>query len=177
MCRGRPAAPRATSVIFQPGGGFKVMGLRHLGRELALKALYQIDIRGGASREDLVLLFDGFRADDRARKFAVVLVEGVERERPALDKHLAGALEHWTIGRLSRVDHNILRIGLYELLWMNEIPARVTIDEAIELAKAYGDQDSGRFVNGVLDELAGRLELKQKGEERGVGERGFDKEN
>jgi N utilization substance protein B len=164
-------------VIIQTGGGFKVMGLRHLGRELALKALYQIDIRGGASREDLVLLFDGFHADDRARKFAVELVEGVERERTALDKHLAGALEHWTIGRLSRVDHNILRIGLYELLWMNEIPARVTIDEAIELAKAYGDQDSGRFVNGVLDELAGRLELKQKGEERGVGERGFDKEN
>ena len=153
------------------------MGLRHLGRELALKALYQIDIRGGASREDLALLFEGFNADDRARKFAVELVEGVEREQGALDQHLTGALEHWTIGRLSRVDHNILRIGLYELLWMKEIPARVTIDEGIELAKAYGDQDSGRFVNGVLDELAGRLELKQKGEERGVGERGFDKES
>ncbi|HVB79670.1 MAG TPA: transcription antitermination factor NusB [Candidatus Binataceae bacterium] len=151
------------------------MGLRHLGRELALKALYQIDLRGGASREDLALLFDGFQADDRARKFAVELVAGVEREQVALDTHLAGALEHWTIGRLSRVDHNILRIGLYELLWMKEIPARVTIDEGIELAKAYGDQDSGRFVNGVLDELAGRLGLKQKGEERGVGERGFDK--
>jgi N utilization substance protein B len=146
------------------------MGLRHLGRELALKALYQIDIRGGASRE-------GFNADDRARKFAVELVEGVEREQGALDQHLTGALEHWTIGRLSRVDHNILRIGLYELLWMKEIPARVTIDEGIELAKAYGDQDSGRFVNGVLDELAGRLGLKQKGEERDVGERGFDKEH
>jgi len=153
------------------------MGLRHLGRELALKALYQIDIRGGSSREELALLFDGFQADDRARKFAVELVEGVERERTALDRQVADALEHWTIGRLSRVDHNILRIGLYELLWMNEIPARVTIDEGIELAKAYGDQNSGRFVNGVLDELAGRLGLKQKGEERGVGERGFDKEH
>ena len=95
------------------------------------------------------------------------------RERAVLDKHLAGALENWTIGRLSRVDHNILRIGLFELLGMIEIPARVTMDEAIELAKAYGDQDSGRFVNGVLDELAGRLGLKQKGEERG--ERDLDK--
>jgi transcription termination factor NusB len=57
------------------------MGLRHLGRELALKALYQIDLRGGSSREELALLFDGFNADDRARKFAVALVEGVERER------------------------------------------------------------------------------------------------
>ena len=100
------------------------MGLRHLGRELALKALYQIDIRGGSSREELALLFESFHADDRARKFAVELVEGVERERAALDQHVAGALEHWTIGRLSRVDHNILRIGLYELLWMSEIPAR-----------------------------------------------------
>jgi N utilization substance protein B len=149
------------------------MGLRHLGRELALKALYQIDIRGGTSREELATMFESFHADDRARKFAVELVEGVERERATLDQHVAGALEHWTIGRLSRVDHNILRIGLYELIWMSEIPARVTMDEAIELAKAYGDQDSGRFVNGVLDELAERLELKQKGDERG--ERGFDK--
>ena len=57
------------------------MGLRHLGRELALKALYQIDIRGGSSREELALLFESFQADDRARKFAVELVEGVERER------------------------------------------------------------------------------------------------
>ncbi len=142
------------------------MGLRHLGRELALKALYQIDIRGGASREDLALLFDGFQADDRARKFAVELIEGVEREQTALDKHLAGALEHWSIGRLSRVDHNILRLGLYELLWMNEIPARVTIDEAIELAKTYGDEGSGRFVNSVLDHIAETHKLKGKGEDR-----------
>ena len=149
------------------------MGVRHLGRELALKALYQIDIRGGCSREDLALLFDAFNADDRARKFAVELLEGVQRERAMLDREVAGALEHWSIGRLSRVDHNILRIALYELLWIEGIPARVTIDEAIELAKAYGDQDSGRFVNGVLDELAGRLGLKQKGEERG--ERALDK--
>jgi transcription antitermination protein NusB len=143
------------------------MGLRHLGRELALKALYQIDIRGGISREDLALLFESFHADERARKFALELIEGVERERVALDKHLAGALEHWRVGRLSRVDHNILRVGLYELLWMDEIPARVTLDEAIELAKRYGDRESGRFVNGVLDELAGTLGLKQKGEDRG----------
>ncbi|HZO82932.1 MAG TPA: transcription antitermination factor NusB [Candidatus Binataceae bacterium] len=145
------------------------MGLRHLGRELALKALYQIDIRGGASREDLLLLFESFEADERARKFAAQLVEGVEREHAALDRHLADVLEHWSIGRLSRVDHNILRIALYELLWMGDIPARVTMDEAIELAKRYGDQESGRFVNGVLDELAERLHLRHKGEERDVG--------
>jgi N utilization substance protein B len=141
------------------------MGLRHLGRELALKALYRIDICGGASTDDLAVLFDSFEAEDSARKFAVTLMEGVRREQVALDKLLADALEHWSVKRLSRVDHNIMRIALYELLRMEDIPARVTIDEAIELAKCYGDIQSGRFVNGVLDEIAGKLGLKNKGDE------------
>jgi len=140
------------------------MGIRHQGRELALKALYRIDICGGASNEDLAVFFDNFPAEPSARRFAVKLVGGAAGEIPALDKIIAEALEHWSIGRLSRVDHNILRLALFELLRMEEIPARVTIDEAIELAKCYGDQNSGRFVNGVLDEIAGRLNLKQKGE-------------
>jgi N utilization substance protein B len=141
------------------------MGLRHEGRELALKALYQMDIRGEVSNEDLSLFFEAFPAEERVRTFALRLVDGVQRECTALDKLLAGALEHWSIKRLSRVDHNILRLALFELMRIEDIPARVTIDEAIELAKAYGDNESGRFVNGVLDELAARLKLKGKGEE------------
>jgi N utilization substance protein B len=144
------------------------MGIRHQGREIALKALYRIDICGDASNDDLVLFFENFPADDGARRFATKLVEGVRAEIPDLDKLLAGVLEHWSIRRLSRVDHNILRMALFELMRMNDIPARVTIDEAIELAKCYGDQDSGRFVNGVLDQIAGRLNLRHKGEETGV---------
>ena len=130
-----------------------------------MKALYRIDICGGASNDDLTALFESFPAEENARRFAVHLVEGVRREQPVLDKHLADALEHWSVKRLSRVDHNVMRIALYELLKMDDIPTRVTIDEAIELAKCYGDVESGRFVNGVLDEVAGRLGLKQKGEE------------
>jgi len=141
------------------------MGLRHVGRELALKALYQMDIRGGASSEDLALFFDAFPADDRARRFALRLVEGVRHEQTTIDECLSDALEHWSIGRLSRVDHNILRLAVYELLRMDDIPARVTIDEAIELAKMYGDQESGRFVNGVLDHVAGQRKLRDKGED------------
>ena len=141
------------------------MGLRHLGREIALKALYRIDICGGASNDDLAIFFESFPAEESARKFAMQLLEGVRREQPKLDKHLADALEHWSVKRLSRVDHNIMRIALYELLEMKDIPARVTFDEAIELAKCYGDIESGRFVNGVLDEVAGRLGLKHKGDE------------
>jgi transcription antitermination protein NusB len=141
------------------------MGIRHQGRELALKALYRIDICGGASNEDLAQFFENFPADDRARRFATTLVQGVHAEVAELDKLLAGALEHWSIRRLSRVDHNILRMALFELMRMEDVPARVTIDEAIELAKCYGDQDSGRFVNGVLDQLAGQLNLRQKGDD------------
>ena len=141
------------------------MGLRRTGRELALKALYQIDIRGEVSNEDLALFFQSF-ADEHTDTFALRLVDGVWRERALIDGTLAESLENWSIGRLSRIDHNILRIAIYELLRMHDIPARVTIDEAIELAKAYGDQNSGRFVNGVLDQVADRLKLKDKGEER-----------
>lgn len=147
------------------------MGLRHTGRELALKALYQIDIRGGASNEDLGLFFDTFPEDDRSRRFALKLVDGVRRDEQEIDRNLAGALEHWSVGRLSRIDHNILRLAIYELMRMNDIPARVTIDEAIELAKAYGDQESGRFVNGVLDQVASQLNLKEKGEDEHSGKR------
>jgi transcription antitermination protein NusB len=141
------------------------MGLRHTGRELALKALYQIDTRGEVSNADLALFFESF-APERTDAFALRLVDGAWRERELIDRILADALENWSIGRLSRVDHNILRIAVFELLRIDDIPARVTIDEAIELAKTYGDQDSSRFVNGVLDQVAGRLKLKDKGEER-----------
>ena len=142
------------------------MGLRHLGRELALQALYQIDLSGDPAHEHPAALSAHFPADERARAFAIELVEGVCRERPMLDKHLAEVIENWSIERLSRVDHNVLRIALYELLQQPAIPARVTMDEAIELAKRFGDRDSGRFVNGVLDRLAERLGVKSKGEER-----------
>jgi N utilization substance protein B len=70
------------------------------------------------------------------------------------------------VKRLSRIDHNILRIAVFEMLHMGDIPTRVTIDEAIELAKTYGDEGSGRFVNGVLDHIAEVHKLKGKGEDR-----------
>ena len=142
----------------------ELKGLRHTGRELALKALYQIDIRGEVSNPDLALFFESF-AGERRDAFALRLVDGAWRERKLIDGIVADVLEHWSLARLSRIDHNILRLAVYELLRMQDIPARVTIDEAIELAKTYGDHDSGRFINGVLDQVAERLNLKEKGEE------------
>jgi transcription antitermination factor NusB len=141
------------------------MGLRRLGRELALKGLYQTEMSGDTSLEALGLVFAGFAGDQRACRFARELVEGARREQAELDRYIGEVLAHWSIKRLSRIDHNILRLALYELLRMPDIPARVTIDEAIELAKRYGDTNSGQFVNGVLDEIAGRAGLRNKGEE------------
>ena len=142
------------------------MGSRHIGRELALKALYRIDICGGASSDEVAALFETAPSDSQMRVFANTLIDGVRREERDLDKRIADALEHWSITRLSRIDHNILRIATYELLHMGDVPARVSIDEAIELAKTYGDEGSGRFVNGVLDHIAEINKLKEKGEDR-----------
>ncbi len=147
------------------------MGIRHLGREIALKALYQLDVSGNVDPgQALALFFSNFPADPRACEFARVLIRGTLAERDNLDRYIEQVLENWSVYRLSRIDHNILRMALYELLYMSDIPARVTIDEAIELAKRYGDTDSGPFVNGVLDRLATVLGLKHKGEEHGADE-------
>jgi transcription antitermination protein NusB len=137
-----------------------------MGRELALKALYRIDICGGASTDDLAALFETAATDSQMRVFANALIDGVRADERDLDKQIAEALENWSVKRLSRIDHNILRIATFEMLHMEDIPARVTIDEAIELAKTYGDEGSGKFVNGVLDHIAEVNKLKGKGEDR-----------
>jgi N utilization substance protein B len=136
-----------------------------MGRELALKALYRIDICGGATSDDLAAVFETAETDSQTRVFANALIDGVRKEERALDTQIADALEHWSVKRLSRVDHNIMRIAVFELLHMSDVPTRVTIDEAIELAKTYGDEGSGRFVNGVLDHIAETNQLKGKGED------------
>ncbi len=141
------------------------MGLRRAGREIALKALYQMDIVSDRSLDNLRLQFESMPTDPRAHEFALRLVRGVCDNLEHLDELLAQVITNWSIGRLSRIDHNILRLAAYELLHLEDVPARATMDEAIELAKRYGDRNSGQFVNGVLDVLAERMGLKHKGDE------------
>lgn len=142
------------------------MGLRTAGRDLALKALYQMDIVGDRSAANLRSLLASMPADTRAREFAFRLAQGANADLQHLDELLAQVITNWSITRLSRIDHNILRLAVWELLNLDDVPARVTMDEAIELAKTYGEHESGRFVNGVLDHIAERLGLKGKGEDR-----------
>jgi transcription antitermination factor NusB len=130
-----------------------------------LKVLYQMDIVGDRSADNLRSLLASMAADPRARDFAVRLVQGVGADLQHLDELLEQVITNWSIGRLSRIDHNILRLAAWELLYLEDVPARVTMDEAIELAKRYGDRNSGQFVNGVLDVLAERAGLKHKGDD------------
>ena len=142
------------------------MSSRRRGRELALQALYKLDMLGEASAPgSLGLFWDHCVPDDVVRggeteQFARSLVAGVDANRARIDELIEAAAEHWRLPRLSRVDLNLLRLAVFELLERAEIPAAVTINEAIEIARRFGSEDSPAFVNGVLDHIAGVLGVK-----------------
>ncbi len=86
--------------------------------------------------------------------YALALVEGVQQEKSEIDATIAGCADRWAIERMPVVDRNVLRIAIYELLWRDEVPVPVAINEAVELAKEFSTEDSGRFVNGLLGRVA-----------------------
>lgn len=96
------------------------------------------------------------RADPPVSEYAVELVEGVDAHRAEIDKLIGAAARGWTVDRMPVVDRNVLRIGAYELLWRDDVPDKVAIDEAVELAKALSTEESPAFVNGVLGWLLDR---------------------
>jgi N utilization substance protein B len=140
---------------------------RREGRELAVQALYQLEVTGDEAGADLGHFWQQFPTSDTARDFAMSLVEGVRRERRRIDTLLAGAAEHWRVPRLSKVDASVLRVAIYELLSCPDVPTRVSIDEAIEIARRFGTGDSAAFVNGVLDRVADDLGVKGRGDNAG----------
>lgn len=145
------------------------MGARRIGREVALQALYQLDMTPeGEPGRDLSGFWAQCDAVGEAQAFARELVEGVEAHRERIDALIARSVEHWRLPRLSRVDLSLLRLATLELLTRPEIPASVSINEAIEIARRFGSEDSAAFVNGVLDAVATIL---GKGKEK-VGEAG-----
>jgi len=130
------------------------MGARTGGREAALKMLFAVE----ASQTDLdsaiALFWREFGGDPETRPYADESVRGVLEERDGLDETIRTASENWRIERMTRVDRNVLRLGAWELLAHPDVPRAVAIDEAVELAKRYGTEESGSFVNGVLDRIA-----------------------
>ena len=142
------------------------MGDRRIARELALQALYKLDMLGEAAAQgDLGLFWEhfvpaGVSRGGESEQFARELVAGVDANRARIDELIAAAAEHWQLPRLSRVDLNVLRLGTFELMARPEIPAAVTLNEAIEIARRFGSEDSSGFVNGVLDHIAGVLGVR-----------------
>ena len=129
------------------------MSNRHLARTLAMQSLFLWDFNG--QRKDnlskiIKEVFASFAPDFNDQGFVKNLVFGVIKNLPEIDKYLVKYATEWPLDQITTVDRNILRIGVYELIFDNEIPSRVAINEAIEIAKAFGGASSGKFVNGVL---------------------------
>jgi N utilization substance protein B len=139
------------------------MGTRRRAREFALQILYQLDVQEQLSDEQALGMFwrnfaataeaEGAMAADlgEIQPFAEKLVRGVRENLTALDAQIQGASKNWRLERMARVDRNLLRLALYELKHVDDVPAKVAINEAIEIAKRYGTNESSAFVNGILD--------------------------
>ncbi len=128
--------------------------MRRKGRELALQALYQIEITGDSSIAALDLFLQHFEGAAKAKEFARRLVSGVVSQRPELDRLITESTEHWKLERLAKVEHELLRLAAYEVVFCPDIPVPVSLDEAVEIAKRFGSEDSAGFINGVLDHIA-----------------------
>lgn len=130
------------------------MRKRSRARELALMALYQRDITREATLETLKDFWENHKADAEVRDFATELVTGTVQNLERVDEVIARYADNWEIHRMATVDRNILRLATYELLFVEEIPPKVSINEAVDLAKKFGDVESSRFVNGILDRIS-----------------------
>ena len=138
----------------------KGLSSRSRQRRYALRILFEMDINGSSPEE--VLEGKSRVGEEAPGEFTLDLVRGVEEQRARLDRIISEYAEGWDLERMPLVDRNILRMSLYELFYMEDIPSGATIDEAVELAKSFSTEDSGKFVNGVLgrvnrDRDAGRL--------------------
>jgi N utilization substance protein B len=133
------------------------MGTRRKAREKALQMLFQLDFHN----DDIKIICRNFWVANpvgkKVQAFAEELVKGAYANRETIDRIIASTMENWTLDRLASVDKAILRLATYELMCVPDIPPNVTINEAVEIAKSYGTEESGRFVNGVLDKIRKEL--------------------
>lgn len=133
------------------------MGVRREGREAAIQFLYQRDLGGGAGVSDLQEFYAFRGLSPSARRFCEGLVSGLLEHTGDIDVALREHTQNYELERLSAVDRNILRLAIHEMLFCDDIPPVVSINEAIDIAKKYGTEESGRFVNGVLDKIKATL--------------------
>jgi len=134
--------------------GAPLMGKRRKARELALQLLYQLDLQEESSPEPhLDEFWMRHPVDAEVREFTESLIRGTKLHEAKIDEMISGYAQNWEIERMAVVDRNILRQGIFELLWAEEVPPKVAINEALEVAKKFSTQESSRFINGVLDRI------------------------
>jgi len=129
-------------------------GARRSGREAALQMLFQMEASGADADEAIALFWRAFEADPEGKAYADELVRGVASSREEIDAAIGAASANWRLDRMTRLDRNLLRLGAYELMKRRDVPSPVILDEAVELAKAFGTAESSAFVNGVLAQVA-----------------------
>lgn len=133
------------------------MGARREGREAAVQFLYQRDLNTGTNAETVEEFWSLRPATKRVREFGMAIAEGVLAHQADIDERIRNTASNYDLHRIAAVDRNILRIAIFEMLFCPDVPPVVSINEAIEIAKRFGSDESGRFVNGVLDRIRGEL--------------------
>lgn len=129
------------------------MRKRTQARGCALQILYQMDMTGDPTDAVISRFWQDSEQDSEVRDFANQLVKGAYDNLKEINALIAEYSEHWKIGRMPAIDRNILRSAIYELLYRADIPPKVAINEAVELANRFSTPDSGKFINGILDKL------------------------
>ena len=130
------------------------MGTRRKSRELALQALYQGDLAGQNGLLDFEEFCTHFQVNKKSIPYAKKLMDGVQEKGDALDQLISKYAENWRLERMSLIDRNILRLAVYEVHYQDDVPVSVAINEAVEIAKRYSTDDSGPFINGILDGMS-----------------------
>ncbi len=137
------------------------MGIRRKARELVLNALYQGELNNIPPKDKFPLLCDNFEINKRAVPYGQELVDGVTEKWDELNSTINENAKNWRLSRMSVLDRNIIRLATYEILFRDDVPHRVAINEAIELAKRFCTDDSPSFINGVLDAIVKNLNLQE----------------
>lgn len=141
------------------------MGKRRRARELAMQALFFLDFSAFPPEEALELFVKEHPPGSGIEDFFYTLTRGVIRTRKSLDETIARHSRHWKLARMSPVDRNLLRIAVFEMSQLKDVPAKVAINEAVDIGKLYGTDETGSFLNGILDSV--RMELEKSPPSKG----------
>ena len=137
------------------------MGTRRKSREIAVQILYQLEINESDIEDAVSTYWDAYQPSTDLMEFSSHILHGVFKHRKDIDTIIGKTSDHWSIRRMPAVDRSILRAAIFEILYCPDIPLKVSIDEAIELAKKFGSDKSSSFVNGILDKVANQFPDKK----------------